>query len=283
MATQYDPSPEVVPTSDLPQAYNPDVNGANVAHSLHGSYASPTSEAPSYHHGHSPYYQHSQAPVPIKEETTPPTDPSVGGKASSGRKCSCLVISLIVALVIAGCAVIGLAAATGVAMKNANDKETELETLRASAAAFSSSDDEPTATASNASPSATDDETEESDTPDITNGCSAEEDVMTGRSYTSEFYNNSKFTIYCNTNAPRDPVFSLFAGSFHGCIEACNNWNNYNVTKKETCEGVSYVPYWSVIDNAAENSAPGDCYLKPGPQTKGKLEDAPDTHAAVLQ
>ena len=89
--------------------------------------------------------------------------------------------------------------------------------------------------------------------------------------------------MYCKTNAPRPPIFSLFAGTFHKCIEACSNWNNNNGTKEQTCEAVSFIPFWAEIDNAATSNAPGDCYLKPGPQTKSKLEETDNTHAALLR
>lgn len=91
-----------------------------------------------------------------------------------------------------------------------------------------------------------------------------------------------EFTLYCNTNAPNDPIFSVFATNLLGCVEACNAWNSYNTTE-QTCEGVSFVPFWARIGNAANNNAPGDCYLKPGPQDRDGLQDAKGTHAALLK
>ncbi|KAF4962447.1 hypothetical protein FSARC_9476 [Fusarium sarcochroum] len=289
MTAQFDTAPEVVPSDNLPQVVNHETDQTHWSHhQSHNSYASPTSEAPSYNFTQPQYGQHAPPPVPVKEDHASQAHANADSTSSEREKksrkggCSCLVIALIIALAIACAAVVGLAAATGVAFKRAHDKDAELVALRASAAdVFASSSDVPTATSTDSSPSST--ATDADETVDITNGCSAKKDTISGTSYTSDFFNNAKFTMYCNTNAPRDPIFSLFSGSFHGCIEACSNWNNNNKTKADTCEGVSFVPFWADIDKAAGNDAPGDCYLKPGPQSKGKLDDAPDTHAALLK
>ncbi|KAJ4258205.1 hypothetical protein NW762_008351 [Fusarium torreyae] len=286
MTSHFDTSPEVVPSDNLPQVVNHETDQTHWNHQSHNSYASPTSEAPSYNFTHPQGYQQASPPVPVKAEPVPQVN---GESTSSNREkrsrrggCSCLVIALIIALVIAGAAVIGLAAATGVALKRAHDKDSELSALKATALLDATScSGVPTATSTDSSPSST--ATDADETVDITNGCSAKKDTISGTTYTSDFFNNAKFTMYCNTNAPRDPLFSVFAGTFHACIEACSNWNNNNKTKADTCEGVSFVPFWADIDKAAGNDAPGDCYLKPGPQSKGKLDDAPDTHAALLR
>lgn len=90
--------------------------------------------------------------------------------------------------------------------------------------------------------------------------------------------------MYCNRNAPNNRIYSVFASSFHACIEACASWNTYPSGESQKCEAVSFVPDWSNIDTAVGINAPGNCYLKPGPQTKGKLEGANGTtHAAILK
>lgn len=90
--------------------------------------------------------------------------------------------------------------------------------------------------------------------------------------------------MYCNRNAPNSPIYSVFASSLRACVEACASWNTFPVGKSQMCEAVSFIPNWSNIDTAARSSAAGNCYLKPGPQTKGKLEDTGGTtHAAILK
>ena len=89
--------------------------------------------------------------------------------------------------------------------------------------------------------------------------------------------------MYYKTNTPRPPIFSLFTGTFHRYIKAYSNWNNNNDTKGQTCKAVSFIPFWAKIDNAATSNAPGDYYLKPGPQTKSKLEDTNNTYATLLR
>lgn len=52
-----------------------------------------------------------------------------------------------------------------------------------------------------------------------------------------------------------------------------------------TCEGVSFIPAWTSKVTARDGNAPGNCYLKPGPQNQTGL-DVPtigvDCHAAIL-
>lgn len=91
-------------------------------------------------------------------------------------------------------------------------------------------------------------------------------------------YDKTSYTMYCHRDTPNTPLFSLFAGDFNGCMEACTAWNSYPETNGTACEAVSFIPYWSVIANAKEGGAPGDCYLKPGPQSKGDLSE-PDIGA----
>lgn len=52
-----------------------------------------------------------------------------------------------------------------------------------------------------------------------------------------------------------------------------------------TCAAVSYIPAWGVKSVATSGGAPGNCYLKPGPQDVGKLTTpniGVDCHAAVM-
>ncbi|KAF4457072.1 hypothetical protein FALBO_15272 [Fusarium albosuccineum] len=279
MASQFDNSPEVVPpnpSDQLPQVYEPGHAHQTGFYQSHNNYISSNSDPPSsYTYNDSQSYTHPPT-LPPKDEADAQNQ---SRSPSGGRKaliCGCplVVVVLIAALVVSGAAVIGLAAATGVAVKQSQDSDSELKALQAS---FSSLSDVATATASSSDAASTQEEQEE-----LTNGCSNKKDTITGTVYTSKFFDKAKFTMYCNTNAPNDPIFSIFATNFNGCIEACTAWNSYNTTR-QTCEGVSFVPFWARIGNAAGNNAPGDCYLKPGPQDKDGLEDAQDTHAALLK
>lgn len=86
----------------------------------------------------------------------------------------------------------------------------------------------------------------------------------------------------------------LFVGNFDDCIDACASWtmsvpkltaNNSTTNSTSTrCAAVSFIPYWTNRTIAIKGTAPGNCYLKPGPQ--GGL-DAPNiggqaVHAALL-
>lgn len=78
-------------------------------------------------------------------------------------------------------------------------------------------------------------------------------------------------------------MYSLLAGTFHGCIEACNNWNNYtHASDSKACQAVSFVTDWTDISFAKHVNASGNCWLKPGPQKVGDLREANGTHAAIV-
>ena len=62
--------------------------------------------------------------------------------------------------------------------------------------------------------------------------------------------------------------------------------NNTGAVANTTCAAVSYIPAWGVKSVALAGGAPGNCYLKPGPQEVGKLTTpniGVDCHAAVVQ
>jgi hypothetical protein len=99
------------------------------------------------------------------------------------------------------------------------------------------------------------------------------------------------FTIFCNKDAPGNPYLSLFTADFDTCMDACaayskympNTFSNSNAT---TCGGVSFIPLWTVKANATEGKAPGNCYLKPAPQTPTGLNTGAigtEVHAAILR
>lgn len=92
--------------------------------------------------------------------------------------------------------------------------------------------------------------------------------------------------MYCDKDTHSgSPVFSVFAGNFNGCMDACAGWNTYNTTRGK-CVGVSFIPEWSVLATALQGHAPGDCYLKPAPLSKSNLTDpnigGGEVHSALL-
>ncbi|KAI0489804.1 hypothetical protein F4859DRAFT_462436 [Xylaria cf. heliscus] len=171
-----------------------------------------------------------------------------------------LLLGLLASLLIA---VIGLAVGTGIQANKARDAESKL-------AVYLSSMDR------------------------IDLGCSANPDSVTATRYTSDFYGRPTFGIYCDSDAPNPPLQSLFVGTFDDCIDACSSYSAYtsgnfpgvSTSKNFTCAAVSFIPDWTNRTEALKVNAPGNCYLKPGPQKLTALThpnaDGPAVHAAVL-
>lgn len=90
---------------------------------------------------------------------------------------------LITALAVAVAAVIGLAAATGVAVKKSNDSDAKLNALRESYAAVS---DAAAATAATVTVTSTAPASTDVDQEELTSGCSNKKDTTTGTVYTSK-------------------------------------------------------------------------------------------------
>jgi hypothetical protein len=92
------------------------------------------------------------------------------------------------------------------------------------------------------------------------------------------------FTMFCNADAPNPQLYSLFTPDFNTCMDACAAWNSYNASETD-CRGVSFIPLWANMTAAAQGDAPGDCYLKPGPQSRSNLGTpniGTECHAAIL-
>ncbi|KXH68214.1 hypothetical protein CSAL01_13129 [Colletotrichum salicis] len=90
-----------------------------------------------------------------------------------------------------------------------------------------------------------------------------------------------------NKNAPNSPLMSLFTANFDNCMDACAAFTNYEpgFEGNATCAGVSFIPLWTTREGAVAGSAPGNCYLKPGNQTKSSLETpniGTECHAAIM-
>lgn len=263
MAAPYDQSPEVAPPSDAPEVYHPPINGSQ-SHLKPDDY--------SYH---LPNYNPTAGSTYGSTLQYQPAPSTAGGKGSKRLSCGCSLVVLILSIIIAvlSAAVIGLAAGTGIATSNYNNANQKLEALSSSYASIMTA----TTTASSAPATPT-------SYSDITNGCSDTDETTTGQIYTSQFFNNATYTMYCNRDAPNAPLFSLFTGNFDGCMEACTAWNNFNSTESNACRAVSFIPLWTNITVARNGNAAGDCFLKPKPQRKADLTTpniGTECHAAI--
>ncbi|KAI1102203.1 hypothetical protein F4804DRAFT_343410 [Jackrogersella minutella] len=218
----------------------------------------------------SPYtYDHQSGYGPL-----PPSEHGISSKRILG--CSVLVFILSIIIAILSAAVIGLAAGTGVEANRANDAEARLASMSASRTTVTVS-----------APSAT-----STDFSSIDKGCSTNSASVTGTVYTSQFYDRTSFLIYCNSDAPNNPLSSLFVGDFNDCMDACASYSYYipsdfNTTSNNaTCAGVSFIPAWTNRTFAVQGDAPGNCYLKPGPQNQSALNNpnigGSAVHAALV-
>lgn len=188
------------------------------------------------------------------------------------------ILSCIIALLSA--AVIGLAAGTGVEAHRANDATDRLASVSSSLSAAGPT--KTTTVTAGATPTSFN---------DLDKGCSNDPDGVSGTGYTAFFLlGNRNFTVYCNRDAVGDPLLSLFARDMDACIDACSAYSNYmpnrfGNSKNTTCGGVSFIPLWTEKDKAANGTAPGNCYLKPTPQSFNNLtipNIGTECHAAIL-
>ena len=109
--------------------------------------------------------------------------------------------------------------------------------------------------------------------------------------YCSIVFDRPTYQIYCNSNTPHAPVYSLFVADFNDCIDACAHWSFYaplafenngtSAAVNQTCAGLSFVPLWTDRTKAVEGTAPGNCYLKPGPTIERKDLMDPNAGTAV--
>jgi hypothetical protein len=73
-------------------------------------------------------------------------------------------------------------------------------------------------------------------------------------------------------------------------MDACAAYTKYvpssfGNSNNATCAAVSFIPAWTSNVTALAGGAPGNCYLKAGPQTEGELKTpniGVDCHAAIL-
>ncbi|KAI1811369.1 hypothetical protein GGS20DRAFT_563212 [Poronia punctata] len=277
VATHQNNYPEVYYPAPTPEVFRyPGGQGdSNNTHNTHNNnnYASfplnsfnetatVTDASKASYHASSPYSRYG---------AQPPEDvfPSPGQRREGNRRTICgravnLVLVLSVATALLSIAVIGLAAGTGVQSNRANSAESKLATLLANIS-------------------------------NIDRGCSADPDAVTATRYTSQYFDRPTFKIYCNSDAPNSPLQTLFVGNFNDCMDACasyttftpGNFPNISRSSNFTCSGVSFIPAWTNRTTALELDAPGNCYLKPGPQNTTALThpngDGDAVHAAILQ
>ncbi|KAK4450645.1 hypothetical protein QBC34DRAFT_447998 [Podospora aff. communis PSN243] len=228
----------------------------------------PSTVSFAHHPDVSPYTYHA---------TSHPTHLPPRGK-SNKVICGCSLLVFVLSCIIGflSAAVIGLAAGTGIEAKRANDANAQVIALNASLAALG----KPTATATGI-PAGTALPAEV-----IDDGCEADPEGVTGTYYTAfSLLGGLKYTRYCNKDAKFNPLMKLFTSSFSTCMDACASYTKYvSITfgrsDNTTCAAVSFVPAWTDKSIASAGGAPGNCYLKPGPQNLTTLE-TPNIGVAV--
>lgn len=220
------------------------------------------------------------------------TDAQRIGERSAKRRifgCTFIVFILSAAVAILAAAVIGLAAGLGVEVDRLHKAEDRADSLSSSLSSALGA--KPTSTA-----------TPSDNYDSVTNNCSTRAGEVSGTTYTPQVLHGAPtFTIYCNKDATSAPILAIFAYDFNSCMDACAGYSRYigrnvdalNLTSNGTsggeptwakCEGVSFVPSWWNRNNAKANDAPGNCYLKHGPQNQSALEEPASTevHAGII-
>ncbi|KAM0264893.1 hypothetical protein ACHAQJ_000409 [Trichoderma viride] len=296
MTPTYDDSPEVAGGHDLPEAY--------ISQPPEQVWSPQPSIAPTYA-SHTPvgYGNNGQYTDAVKPGSAGGTVGGVAatdagaytapestiqekktGAATVGGISLVVILSIIIAILSA--AVIGLAAGTGVATNNYNNANSKVKALSASLAAAQASPVQTGGTPTSSGSSSSSGSPTSTDWNNITNGCSDNAAAVNGLIYTSLSFGSANFTMFCNKDTINNPLYSLYAPDFNGCMDACAGWNTYNKTTDGTCIAVSFIPEWSVVATALQGKAPGDCYLKPGPIVKANLTNpnigGGEVHAAIL-
>ncbi|KAK3940669.1 hypothetical protein QBC46DRAFT_363943 [Diplogelasinospora grovesii] len=283
MAATYDSGPEVAPQ-----------NYPEVAH--HAPQPGPGQ------YGHQQPYQDSATPKPEQSPHAAYADPSTTygsnpaaspysthaqtapshNKSEAATICGCSLLVFILSCIIAllSAAVIGLAAGTGVEASRANDATNKLLAMSSSVSAG------PTKTTTVTAPAAA-----ATDFNAIDDGCSNNPSGVNKTVYTSfSLLGGLKFTKYCNMDTPNAPLLSLFTADFDTCMDACAAFTKYEPpifgnNINTTCAAVSFIPLWTNKVNATGGGAPGNCYLKPGPQNETALHVpniGTECHAGIL-
>ncbi|KAK2033699.1 hypothetical protein LX32DRAFT_635158 [Colletotrichum zoysiae] len=267
MATRYDEGPELAPQNQYPEVYHPPPQQSQPGTPL----AAPVTP---FKHEDSTYGKYSVSAADQSAYGGAQYQPD-GSQKKRKTICGCTFLIFLLSIIIAvlAAAVIGLAAGTGVEASRANQALEKLAALEASGGSA-------TATATGASATAT-------GFASITNNCSNNDETTTGQTYTTDFFGKKTFVQFCNANAPNPPLMSLFTANFDNCMDACAAFTSYEpgFNGNATCQAVSFIPLWTTAEGAVAGKAPGNCYLKPGPQTQDKLETpniGTECHAAIM-
>ncbi|KAI0815874.1 hypothetical protein GGR55DRAFT_367184 [Xylaria sp. FL0064] len=270
MAQKWQEAPEVAPQSSLPEVYYPapalvaqyhnhTESAASIPLNPFNSFKdnvtfieSPKSAYPGTNSIQNYDNQSTRGDFPPTEHPRRRTFRAVFG-------CSTLVLVLSALVAALSIAVIGLAAGTATQADRANKAEAKLATLSV-----------------------------------IDRGCGKDPDSVAGTQYTSAFFQRPTFKIFCNSDAPNSPLESFFVGNFDDCMDACASYSSYtsgnfpdvDSSSNFTCSAVSFIPDWTNRTTAQGANAPGNCYLKPGPQNTTALThpnaDGPKVHAAII-
>lgn len=275
---QYDEGPELAPQHQYPEVYHPPPQQS------YSASPQPEPVTPMKQEGSTYGYPASGVDQSVYGGNQYQNGAGETGAApQKNRKtvcgCTFLVFLLSVIIAVLAAAVIGLAAGTGVEASRANNAIQELAAMSASATSGGTTATT-TVTVTSASATATGFNA-------LTNGCTDSSETTTGQTYTTDFFGKKTFTMYCNKNAPNSPLMSLFTANFDNCMDACASFTNYEpgFEGNASCTGVSFIPLWTTRAGAVEGKAPGNCYLKPGNQTKGNLETpniGTECHAAIM-
>lgn len=210
--------------------------------------------------------------------------------------CTFIVFALSIAVGVLAASVIGLSAGLGVEVDRLRKAEEKANTLSSSLAVLEA---KPTPTSTPANFNA------------VTKNCSTQAEKVSGTTYNPQAVRKPPtFTIYCNKDATAPPIMAIFAYDFDSCMDACASYSNYvsanvktlNLTSNATsssssgnetevepiwakCYGVSFLPIWWDRDKAQQDDAPGNCYLKHGPQNQTSLDPQSnlEVHAGIIE
>ncbi|KAH6640178.1 hypothetical protein F5144DRAFT_87683 [Chaetomium tenue] len=215
---------------------------------------------------------------------------STMGDGEGSRQKTVLILSILVGVLAA--AVVGLATATGLMAKRANDAETANLSQNAVDGTFSTvtTTATTTTTATVIAVSGT-----ASPVPiiDLSNGCGDKNEKISGTTYTTQIFGKVSYVRYCNAQLKQFPIYGMLTLDFEACMDACAAWSSKGreILGKDNpnaiCGGVRFVPAWTNRTLAWATNARGNCFLHKSPQTVDDLQD-PDLkdkvpcHAAIL-
>ncbi|KAK4148350.1 hypothetical protein C8A00DRAFT_19811, partial [Chaetomidium leptoderma] len=219
--------------------------------------------------------------------------PSDTQDGPSPRRTTVLILSIIVGVLAA--AVVGLAAATGVMAKRANEAQSANAQLAVDGTCppvTATTTTTTTATAIMTSPDGTSSPIAV-EVVDISNGCDDKNQRVTGTTYTTPIFNKITFVKYCHSQPKQFPIYGMISPTFEDCMDACAAWTYRGrsvVGQKNAnavCGGVRFVPAWRNKTVAYHINARGNCFLQAAPQTKQDLEtpalsQGVTCHAAVV-